>query len=504
MKTKGRIRTIITQDAEIDDQNSLRHFLLYANEMDLQGIVQTSSIFHWKGVEGAATPAPKENSSFPNNEVYPYDKPYRWTGTDWMFRVIDDYAKVYLSLSNQDANYPSPDELTELVKIGNVGYPGEVLSSTEGSELIRKTILDSDERTLYLQVWGGTNTIARALMDIENANKRNPNWETLHDAISRKVVLTACGEQDNTYRNYIAEEWPDIQYVNCMQMGSYAYAWGGMPEGESKDTLRGDFMKKEILTGHGALMDGYAVWADGKYYEGETNDNQFGTNPSLLTKEGFWGTRFGIGPYAPYDFLSEGDSPTYFLLLDSGFRTLENFSYGGLSGRYLKDEQEVNSKGEHLNYWKVQQDVYVDWNGQSAKTESMWPYVVDIQRDFAARASWCVASSIDEVEHAPRLTVEENLDLSAKPGEIIVLHATAKALTCEEKAIDISFHIYDDASSVKGSTILTKSKETNTAEGNVTIPDTAKEGEQLHVIVKAQNTYGHRLTHYQQIIITIQ
>lgn len=43
-----KIRTIITQDAEVDDQNSLRHFLFYANEVDLQGIVQTSSKLHWK------------------------------------------------------------------------------------------------------------------------------------------------------------------------------------------------------------------------------------------------------------------------------------------------------------------------------------------------------------------------------------------------------------------------------------------------------------------------
>lgn len=43
-----KIRTIITQDAEVDDQNSLRHFLFYTNEVELQGIIQTSSKFHCK------------------------------------------------------------------------------------------------------------------------------------------------------------------------------------------------------------------------------------------------------------------------------------------------------------------------------------------------------------------------------------------------------------------------------------------------------------------------
>jgi hypothetical protein len=57
-KTTEKIRTIITQDAEVDDQNSLRHFLFYANEVELQGIVQTSSKFHWQGIPGAVKPDP--------------------------------------------------------------------------------------------------------------------------------------------------------------------------------------------------------------------------------------------------------------------------------------------------------------------------------------------------------------------------------------------------------------------------------------------------------------
>ena len=94
-----KIRTIITQDAEVDDQNSLRHFLLYANEVELQGIVQTSSRFHWKGVPGAkdtGSPHMKEFGGI--QQIYDFSKPYRWPGTDWMYRVIDDYEKDYANL----------------------------------------------------------------------------------------------------------------------------------------------------------------------------------------------------------------------------------------------------------------------------------------------------------------------------------------------------------------------------------------------------------------------
>lgn len=131
-----RPRCIITQDAEVDDMNSLIHVLLYSNEVDIQGIVQSSSKFHWKGVAGQ-----KEEK---------YTKPYRWPGTEWMQKYLNAYQKVYPNLKKHDKSYPAPAYLKSVTKVGNIGYKGEMDSATEGSELIKKTILDNDERTLYL------------------------------------------------------------------------------------------------------------------------------------------------------------------------------------------------------------------------------------------------------------------------------------------------------------------------------------------------------------------
>jgi len=72
----------------VDDQNSLRHFLFYANEVELQGIVQTSSRFHWIGAPGAVQPETRQEDDFGFEEIGPYDRPYRWPGTDWMQQVI--------------------------------------------------------------------------------------------------------------------------------------------------------------------------------------------------------------------------------------------------------------------------------------------------------------------------------------------------------------------------------------------------------------------------------
>ena len=498
-KNKCKIRTIITQDAEVDDQNSLRHFLFYANEVELQGIVQTSSKFHWQGVPGAVKPAVIREDDFGSSEQSgPYDKPYRWPGTDWMMRVIDDYEKDYPQLAKHAEGYPTPDALRAITKVGNIGYEGEMDGPSEGSELIRARILDEDDRPLYVQVWGGTNTVARALMDIENAYRHSPEWPALHRKITEKVVITACGEQDPAYRQYVAESWPGIPFVKTLQMRSYAYPWFMMPEGESKDTLRASFMKPEILDGASALTDGYCTWMDGHVYEGEGPEGQFGSNPNILT-DWFGAELTKRYPPEKYDFLSEGDSPTYIILLPWGFRTLENFAWGGMAGRYHRVEGQFNSKGEALNIWDVSLDHYTDRAGQVSETESMWPYVADIQRDFAARAAWVDAKTFAEGEHAPTLTIPEGLDHLTAPGQSCVLHAQAS--TRDQTPVTVSARIYEEISaSWANEAVLCQKGDAFTVE----IPASAAAGDQLHLIFQAQASGRHRLVHYQHVILQVK
>ena len=47
----ARPRVIVTSDGEIDDECSLVRFLLYANEWDIEGIVTSSSQYHWHGTQ---------------------------------------------------------------------------------------------------------------------------------------------------------------------------------------------------------------------------------------------------------------------------------------------------------------------------------------------------------------------------------------------------------------------------------------------------------------------
>lgn len=74
-----RPRVIVISDGEIDDECSMVRFLLYANEWDVEGIITSSSQYHWQG--------------------------HRWAGDDWVEPNLDAYARVYPSLEKHDPAY---------------------------------------------------------------------------------------------------------------------------------------------------------------------------------------------------------------------------------------------------------------------------------------------------------------------------------------------------------------------------------------------------------------
>ncbi|WDQ32292.1 DUF1593 domain-containing protein [Paenibacillus marchantiae] len=183
-----KARTVITTDGEVDDMNSVIRFLLYSNEMDLAGIVLTSSVYHYAGDEEAGI------------------KPFRWTGTQWVYDMIDAYGEIYPNLSKHAEGYPEPEQLRKMTKIGNISDKGEMEKETEGSQFLQTLFLDDDSRDLIVQTWGGTNTTARALKSIEEQYKDTAEWETIRKKVSDKLVLYIILDQDDSYNDYIAKK----------------------------------------------------------------------------------------------------------------------------------------------------------------------------------------------------------------------------------------------------------------------------------------------------------
>jgi hypothetical protein len=54
-------------------------------------------------------------------------KDLRWAGVQWMQELLAAYEKVYPNLSKNAKNYPSPNYLKGLVKVGNIDFEGETV-----------------------------------------------------------------------------------------------------------------------------------------------------------------------------------------------------------------------------------------------------------------------------------------------------------------------------------------------------------------------------------------
>jgi hypothetical protein len=456
-------RVILTNDGEVDDMDSFIRYLYYANEFDTEAIVLTSSTFHWAG--NGTTVAP-----------------FRWTGTQWIDDYIDKYAQIYPNLSAQAAGYPTPDHLRSIYKVGNITDVGEMDQVTQGSELIRQRILDADPRPIYVLAWGGTNTFARALKSIEEQYAGSPDWPSIQQKISDKVIVYNILTQDNTLAGYIRPHWPAIKIIdNQGAFWAFAYAWTRVVPTPLQTTLRGPWLAANIINGHGPLAYEYRTMRDGKPTPGDDQNNRWRPDSNLT---------FGVN-----DFLSEGDSPSFLYLLDfNGLRSSENPTWGGWGGRF-----ETNASG-----WQDTRDndPYSACGGgfvDPCKGYAQVRWTTDLQNDFAGRVAWGDAASYRDANHNPTIRIAQGLDITREAGAVVPLEASVS--DPDGNAVSIDAWQYQEAGSYPGTVTLRKAGNGATL---VTVPKDAKPGQTIHVIFKATDNGTPTLTRYARVVITVR
>lgn len=433
-----RPRVVVTTDGEIDDRCSMNRFLLYTNEWDVEGLIYCSSRYHWKG--------------------------HDWAGEEWIDDQIDIYEAVYDTLVEHDSDYPDPDSLRERVYVGNIDDVGEMEKDTPGSDRIVDVLLDDKPGPVYLQCWGGTNTIARALQKIEN------EYSDRIEEVSDKAVIYIILNQDRTLREYIQPNWPDLQVLNSFkQFRVFAYQWDDLiPDPEIRRFLESEWMEANVISGHGPLCSAYPT----------ANVDKVEFNPELRRRYE------EKGEY----FLSEGDTPSYFHQIRVGLGSLEHPSYGGWGGRF---ELESGSK----NVWIGAED-----DGDLYKP--IWRWIPDIQRDWAARADWCV-SSFEEANHPPEVVVDGDAGLgviryNVEPGTEVTLDA-ADSTDPDGDTLSFQWWNYRDVENNRRDSEAVTIRDPESATTVVDVP--ADTGREHHVILDVTDNGEPPLTRHRRVIL---
>ena len=496
-------RTIVTCDPELDDNNSMIRFLLHATDYQIDGLVYTSSRFHWLG-DGKGTTQFVPGAEYDNMGLGPQ--------TSWRFnpeeRFIDDildaYAECYANLKVHDSRYPSPEYLRSVTKWGNCVFEGDYSYDTEGSKLIRDNILDERPGPLFIQAWGGSSSIAAALRSIEEEYGGTAQWEDILAKVNDKVILCLSGDQDNAYNSYIAERWPDVYVWNASaQMGRYT----GNPSLTDPQWTA----KYMALGPIGSLV---RLWGDGKQMvPGDKTDfigPSAGKTREEMAAEGYYVWR-AIEPKGT--LYSDGDSGCFYMLIDNGLRAWENPSWGGWAGRWDIRRGEPQSghpayMGTNLNQMSgrsgaagmsaAQMAQYrAAMNAEDHSFPNMAP---ERNLSEAARMKWSVTPAYKDANHYPVLSGP--FDLRAKPGETIKIKA--KASDPDGDQLTLRWWYFPVGTYVLTNEAVLEVDTPESAATSFTIPADAKPGDTIHFVLQAVDDGDPVLTRYLRTVITVE
>src|SRR6185312_3088648 len=290
--------------------------------------VYTSSGVHWKG-DGKGTTQYEPGREYTRMGLCPCTS-WRWEpGERFIDDVVEAYAKVYPNLKVHDPNYPAPAAVKSKIKWGNVEFDGDYSKDTDGSNLIKSLLLDNKPGPLYVTAQGGQSTIARALKSIYDQYSKTPQWESIRDKVSHKLVIIPFGDQDGLYAKYIKPNWPEVTEWQ-LSMINYGYGIRGGLAPENQVYIGAPWTKENILD-RGPLGAMYRVWGDGKQMAKGDKTDYFGlsgVSPEELRTMGY---NVWTAPQEKGTFISEGDTPTFMNLLDNGLRAQEG-TWGGWGG----------------------------------------------------------------------------------------------------------------------------------------------------------------------------
>jgi hypothetical protein len=408
-------RVIVTTDGEGDDLASFVRFLFYANEMDVEALVYVSSKFH------------------PHGE-----------GTQWMQTYIDQYGKVYDNLRQHDPAYPSPTHLKGLISIGNLSDQGTAAigagKDTAGSTAIQRSIEKNDQRFLWLQAWGGTNTIAQAFYQVRRDNP------STYGTLLGKVGIYVIYEQEESHIDslkWIRSEFPNMLVMKTMEMfGYFAYpGWLRKVPSYLNYLYEKPWWSTHIKQSHGALGASY-LWDD---------------------------------------LFSEGDSLAYFHNMATGLGSMEDPGFGGWGGRFRRVSN---------NYWEDAAD-----DGDIQK--SGWRWFEALQWDLAARADWCVQPK-QNANHHPVVVVDGPLDRTARPGDVVKLSAAGSS-DPDGHTLSFKWWQYYDADTATQKVSI--SNDTSRDNASFTVPN--EPGKTVHIILEVKDDGTPALVRYARIVVTI-
>jgi Cellulose-binding Sde182, nucleoside hydrolase-like domain/Cellulose-binding protein Sde0182, C-terminal domain len=449
-------RMIVLSDigADPDDTQSFVRLLLYADVIDLEGLIATTST--WK----RTSVAPESIRA-----------------------VIRAYGAVYGNLVEHDAHYPRPEALQALVKRGRAEYGmGGVGAGkdSEGSDWIVQTLEKNDDRPLWITVWGGANTLAQALYTLR---AMRPAAEV--DRLLAKLRVYTISDQDDS-GPWIRTTFPSLFYI-VTPGGDYGAAtWGGINTvvpGIDNTSISNKWIAEHIQQGHGPLGAAYPDVAWGM--EGDT-PSWLGLIPNGLGDPehpdwGGWGGRYEL--YRPD--VPVADPKTF------------------IGGVPIEPETRpiwTNATDDYTPPVVGEYGRATRPGGQSFRDSkaTLWRWRDDFQNDFAARMEWATKSYAG-ANHPPVPVLGHPDAFTVRSGEGFGLDAHG---TMDPDGDSLSYYWfpYSEAGTYAGTV---KVDGAENAVGAWVIAPKVEKPATIHFILRVTDKGRPPLSRYKRVVVTV-
>jgi hypothetical protein len=451
---KQRLIVLTDIEADPDDSQTMVRLLLYSNQIDIEGLIATTSTHQ-------------------RTRVAP----------ETIHALIDAYAKVQPNLVKHEEGFPTAAELRSLVKQGLPVYGMEGVGEgkdSEGSEWIIRALEKDDDRPLWISVWGGPNTLAQALWKIEKTKSR----AEARRMISKLRVYTISDQDDSG--PWMRKTYTELFYVVSTGGGYGSATWIAINRavaGIDNTTVSNEWLAENIQQGHGPLG---AMYPDVAYgMEGDTPSWLSLVPNGLSVPEkpnwGGWGGRYEL--YKPEPSVQQTGRP------GSAVEPETRPIWTNANDQYTP--RVSNSHGRAIR----RDTVSFEDNGVT-----LWRWRDDFQNDFAARMDWCVMSYA-EANHPPVPALGHPEEFSVKSGEIFSLDASG---TTDPDGDNLSYwwFQYPEAGTYEGMVSFGSLSENLYNVHTIVAPE-VDSPKTVHFILKVTDKGTPALSRYKRVIVTI-
>jgi len=452
-RDKPRVFVLTDIENEPDDAMSMVRFLVYANQYDIEGLAATTSIHQ-------------------QNEV-----------ATWRIKeIVDAYIKVRDNLEKHEKGFPSGEYIRSVITEGLPEYGVQAVGEgkdSPASELLIKMADKDDPRPLWVTVWGGPNVLAQALWKVRETRSK----EELNKFVSKLRVYTISDQDDSG--PWIRKEFPELFYIvspGFSAGGAYHYAtWSG---------ISGDFFHARCAGPDFRLVSNEWLHAN-------------------IQRKGPLGKE-----YPNWDYLMEGDTPSFLNLINNGLSNPEHPEWGGWGGRYEFYTPRTRRwflYPETRPFWSDAEDevMGVDGRWYEGNHETIWRWREAYQNDFAARMDWTI-KKYDEANHPPVAKIDGDTQITVKKGDRIELSATGSS-DPDRDALSYEWFFYKEAGTFPVSSARSGQpvaiQNFDQPKAWFTVPDrrVMPPGKgTLHIILKLTDHGSPRLTRYQRVIVTVE